>query len=458
MKKILLLIAIIICSVYGYPASNVKCIQIENSNGYKLSFEETFGNDDTAWILSFNFGKYGGSIDFLVASNYPIPAPTKNNISELKITFTSGSSLTFLCSSTQSMHYTTSINMAILHPSTFDAMNEPISYVQGAYMKVLASNTIKSITLNGMTLPGPYPSASDFKTLFNEGVSKFPGSSFYDPYRKMMQEGTSSSKSQTKKTTTSSNSKQTNKSKTPKPSPQPQSPARPQGFPAAIEIKNIERLSKTESQFNFSYKGVSNKEYTIDLATLPEKLPEIFNIPLSKNVGPSLAYLVSSGDGFYGNYMEKFEWRSKNFTDVSYSTKVYPDYFVRASETFNINGKKNVLYSKEYGNQGTGVDIIFSQNPAGTVINQQIALYLGLKQTSGTFVLFDKSYEKKVCKAVDKYFNNLYKYFKEKGYDIEKRSKTEFEIKIPEGNITYKNNLNGNYSYGRIEIRIYKAL
>lgn len=457
MKKINLVLLFIAMCILSHASSIVECIKLKDSDEYKLSFVRgPFGDEETAWLPSFYFSEYGVSVDFMVLSKDIIPSAARDNIDEVKILFTNGGNLTFLCPSKDYMHYSATMNRAILRPVTFDAMKEPINYCQAVYMKVLSYSVIKSITLNGMILPGPYPSPSDFKTLFNEGVGKFPRCSFYNYYREMMPASTtgSASSAQSAKSPTQGKGSNSNAATASKGESKTKQPTIPKGFPSCIEIKSSSgQSSKNESEFQFVYNGKQNNEYIMDLSSLPDKLPEIFNIPIDKGIVPSIDYLVSLGDYFNGEYMQKSVWRS----DVFYSTAIYPHYSIQASEAFAVDGKKTVL-SSTAGSLSNPINFYFSQDENANVKYLTIQLSLGLKQITGAYKLFDTSYEKKACKEADKYFNNLINTFKKKGFRIEKQDKNKYRISMGDRVVTFENLLNNNFSYGTIHIMITKSL
>lgn len=256
------------------------------------------------------------------------------------------------------------------------------------------------------------------------------------------------------KTSGKSTSKSTGKSTakaTEKPAA-PKLPTRPQGFPSKIEILP-ETGKDTKCKFQFKSSGIQNKEYTIDLSAIPDKLPEIFNIPVSVNIGPSLDYLVSLGDYFYGTYMEESVYLNTTF----YGTVISPHYRVQASEIFTADGKNNILTTSAI-KLGDPIRIYFSQDENSAVKYLTIQLRLGLKQISGSSKMFDKSYEKKVCKEVNKYFKNLMTHFKKNGYKVQKLNNNEFTVTSSDWEVTFRNHLNDNFSYGDIGIQITKHI
>ena len=140
-----------------------------------------------------------------------------------------------------------------------------------------------------------------------------------------------------------------------------------------------------------------------------------------------------------------------------YGTEILPHYSVDASEIFTVDGKENVLTSSAF-KLGSPIRIYFSQDENCEVKYLSIQLSLGLRQISGKAILFDKSYEKKVCKEADKYFNRLMTNFKKKGYDVKKTSKNEFTVTSSDYKVTFENRIHNNFSYGTIDIHIVKNI
>lgn len=234
-----------------------------------------------------------------------------------------------------------------------------------------------------------------------------------------------------------------------KETPKEKKPVRPKGFPSSIEIKPY--TGNGDTQFNFFFNGEKDKDYTIDLSTLPEKLPAIFNIPVDKDINKSLDYLVSLGDMFNGFYMEK----STLSYGSPYSTCIYPLYWVISSEEFRVNGKLFILTSNVVTLGTSPISVSFTQEKDASVNSMTIQLRLGLRQMNGSTSSAD---DKKVCKAVDKYFESLINMFKKKGYKVEKEWKNRYYVKNGEWSFRFENRLNNNFTYGEIYVSIAKVL
>ena len=439
MKRFIFLLVTMATCLCCRAELSVECIKMKNSDDYKLSFRDTtFGDDDTAWIPSFYISEYGTIVDFLVLSNKAIPPAPKGNINDLKINFTSGGSLIFLCTSNTIMHYSTDMHMAVLKPVTFDAMNSPINYCEAVYMDALSSQKIKSVTLNGLLLPGPYPSPDDFRKLFNEGVSKFPGSEYFKYYRDMNK---GSKVSKPKGSGGNSGAAAT------KPS-QPKTVARPKDIPSPIEITPA--TGNDKGLFTMQYKGGRENKATIDLGALPGNLPPCLNIPLDRSLSPSLEYLVSFGSSFSGCYMEKLVTNYGTF----YSSKVEPQFEIETSRIFDVDNVKYVL-TTEVSHMGAPVIVSFSQEENATVKCITIQLELRLKQLT---VSKGVATEKKACKEVDKYFTNAMAQLKKAGFKVEKKDKNVFKVYKDGWSYTFENHMNNNYTYGNIRLLISRCL
>jgi len=67
---------------------------------------------------------------------------------------------------------------------TYDQqMKTSVNILEAQNIANLEKYAIKSMNINGTTLPGPYPPPQDFKKLFDSGIQKFPNSTWYNPHR-----------------------------------------------------------------------------------------------------------------------------------------------------------------------------------------------------------------------------------------------------------------------------------
>lgn len=149
---------------------------------YKLGFsDDAFGNDNTAWNLSFQFDEFGVIGRLLVASKEPIPTRDDN---EIVITFNTRPVRTMTIACEPSVFgFDFALSSGIIKPIGFDYMNTPMNRIEFNNMAAFIAFKIASIKINGVLLPGPYPTSDDFLKLFDTGVGKFPTIPWYDKYR-----------------------------------------------------------------------------------------------------------------------------------------------------------------------------------------------------------------------------------------------------------------------------------
>lgn len=225
----------------------------------------------------------------------------------------------------------------------------------------------------------------------------------------------------------------------------------PKGFPSSIEKFSWEQRrnwNPADCEFSFRYIGEGNKTLTIDLGTLIEKVPSIFNIPPSSNINAGLDYLTSLHYTFFGDYMEKRTLSNR----TSYYTTVYPSYSIVLSQVFVADKKQCDLAT--YGSSFPtrfNPSISFYQEKDGTVTGIIITANFGLTnlQENGNL---NKNVEKKAIKEVTKYINDLISQFKKKGYKVEERYKNHFSIQAD----GQKLELDFNNKNGEVAIRIYR--
>lgn len=180
---ILLICIVLLCPVEAKSERDITVTKVSGGE-YKLGFGgDPFGNDNTAWSLAFQFSEYGVIGRFLVASKETIPTSDNNEIVITFKTLPSTETFTFLCDSYDGVGFNFALKSGVIKPIRFDYTTTPLNEIEANNMEVFISFKISSIKINGLLLPGPYPTTQEFRKMFDTGVGKFPGCSYYAKYR-----------------------------------------------------------------------------------------------------------------------------------------------------------------------------------------------------------------------------------------------------------------------------------
>lgn len=147
--------------------------------GFKDKF---FGDKETAWKIRFQFSPDAGITgQFIIASDKALNWRERNN--KVSVTFSGApvKSLNFNASSSDGIGFGFEVSSGIIKPSSIDYMNTPLNTIEMEAVKLLTTESIRSIAINERLIPGPYPTTANFLEIFKAGVGKFPSSSWYYP-------------------------------------------------------------------------------------------------------------------------------------------------------------------------------------------------------------------------------------------------------------------------------------
>lgn len=186
MSKFSHLIAALLLLVAGTTATMAQKpldISAQSGNIYRISLKDAqFGNNSIAWNPIFYFTPYGIQGRIIAAGN-GLPMSKKVDIF---ITFNSYPSTTTLTipATYNGMFYEFTLRDGIVKPISIDYMNTPLDKLERHAAACFIALSISSIKIGNTSLPGPFPTKTDFLNIFKAGVAKFPGSSWYADLRK----------------------------------------------------------------------------------------------------------------------------------------------------------------------------------------------------------------------------------------------------------------------------------
>lgn len=159
--------------IFAIPSRAVLPIHVEeyeNLDAYDITFDTgSFGNAAVLWKPTFIFSFDGISGYFSVQGTANFPS---GEWMELYVKF---------ATSTEGDIVLKSRCKQILNQGQFRTF---IFFPSEELLKGFASYAIKTISIDHLTLPEPYPSKEDLIALFDAGAAKYPSLPYYDAYRK----------------------------------------------------------------------------------------------------------------------------------------------------------------------------------------------------------------------------------------------------------------------------------
>lgn len=414
-RLFIILIGIVLLNPVEAKSEREITVTKVSGGDYKLGFGgEPFGNEDTVWDLSFQFSEYGVVGRFLVASKEDIPVRESNEIVITFNTLPPVETLTIYCDRYDGFGFNFLLSSGIIKPVKFDYWTTPLNYIEANNMAAFIAFRISSIKINGMLLPGPYPTTQEFLKLFDIGVGKFPGCSYYDKYRSDRY-GDSRKNSQ-KKGGNSTSQNQNSKLSNSKPSNQiPSDPklSRPADIPAGIQIVTGKELGERciYKDYNCTlFKKSSKSIPDFGSPTFAELLAHPLGIKdLTWTANEALLFRETDKTGYpikgYYHYTDKYGYLR---TEIE-----IPGIMFLPGE-FIFNGSRIRFRANTYS---PSVNISIHN---GSTYVQSYITYHVYYDKSPLKEFYSKKDQKKFNKEVLKFYYSLIEDLKKQGYEFKK--------------------------------------